>query len=70
MDYGHYYSYVKMCDNKNYNKDGELYCFNDEKYEKSNFPKVSYKALNVFYKLKSFWNNIFIFIIIDQKNKI
>ena len=54
MDYGHYYSYVKMCDNKNYNKDGEWYCFNDEKYEKSNFPKVSDKALNVFYKLKSF----------------
>ena len=28
--------------------------FNDEKYEKTNFPKVSDKALNVFYKLKSF----------------
>ena len=54
MDYGHYYSYVKMCDNKNYNKDGELYCFNDEKYEKTNFPKVSDKVLSVFYKLKSF----------------
>ena len=54
MDYGHYYSYVKIYDNKNYNKDGEWYCFTDEKYEKTNFPKVSVKVLSVFYKLKSF----------------
>lgn len=54
LDYGHYYSYVKIYDNKNYNKDGEWYCFNDEKYQKTNFPKVSDNVLNVFYKLKSF----------------
>lgn len=53
IDYGHYYSYVKIYDNKN-NKDGEWYCFNDEKYEKTNFPKASDKVLNVFYKIKSF----------------
>ena len=54
MDYGHYYSYVEIYDNKNHNKGGEWYSFNDEKYQKTNFPKVSDQVLNVLYELKSF----------------
>ena len=52
MDFGHYYSFVKIKNNKNNNSDGEWICFNDEKVSKAHFQESSEKILNVFYKIK------------------
>ena len=52
MDFGHYYSFVKIKSNKNNNSDGEWICFSDEKVSKTFFHESSEKILNVFYKIK------------------
>ncbi len=52
MDFGHYYSFVKIKNNKNNNSDGEWICFSDEKVSKTHFQESSEKILNVFYKIK------------------
>ena len=52
MDFGHYYSYVKINSNKNKSEDGEWYLFNDEKFKESKFIESSDKILNVIYKIK------------------
>lgn len=52
MDFGHYYSFVKIKSNKNSNSDYEWICFSDEKVSKVHFQESSEKILNVFYKIK------------------
>ena len=52
MDYGHYYSYVKIDDYEG-NKIGKWYCFNDSHYSDVICPKSSKEVINVFYKIKN-----------------
>lgn len=52
MDFGHYYSFVKIESNKNNCSDGEWIRFSDEKVSKAYFKESSEKILNVFYKIK------------------
>ena len=53
MDYGHYYSFIKInSDFNNYSK-FKWYCFNDDKFNIVECPKNSREIINVFYKLKN-----------------
>ena len=52
MDYGHYYSYIKI-DNDNSNiKNYKWYYFNDQNFNTVECPKSSREIINIFYRLK------------------
>ena len=54
MDYGHYYSYIKIEGNDDYQgNNGRWYCFNDSHYTEVICPKSSRDVINVFYKIKN-----------------
>ena len=52
MDYGHYYSYIKIDNKKDKLNEGEWYRFNDEDYKKITCPGSSSEIINIFYKEK------------------
>ena len=53
MDFGHYYSYIKIDGNDiNSIDSGKWYCFNDSNCSIAVCPKSSKDAMNIFYRLK------------------
>ena len=51
MDYGHYYSYIKIDEYQSGGDTGKWYCFNDSNVSNAACPQSSREVINVFYKL-------------------